>query len=499
MCKINIFWFVNIVFILFIGCHDFLEEKDPSNFNVDNYFTKPAHARASVNAIYNSLYPIHNQQSWLMTELRTGILNSTFAADGGFPSFRIVSELGMDADHPSLNVYWDSHYRGIGNANIAISQIPKITMDENEKTKILGEAKFLRAYFYFNLVRLFGDVPLITESITLDHSQLKPKRDPVELIYSLIVNDLKEAETSGLPFTSNSGKVSLGAVKSLLAKVYITMAGYPLNMGQEYYALAKKQAKEVIDSEEFYLFDNYEDFRKKENDNRGEYIFEVQFDELDMPSNALQIGLVPFKLGISAYSSEQGFSFARPEFINSYEANDLRADEKQFFYTKYTLESNRQDTINLGEYYIYKFFDENAHLYTARSGLNWQVIRYADILLDFAEASNEIEGPTEEGVLAVNLIRKRANIEELKIETLSKSEFESFIMKERWHEFCYESKIWFDMVRKRIGYDFEKDEIVDFVGYTFPGGKTLQEKHLLYPIPTTEIRNNPNLTQNNGY
>ncbi len=495
-CFIAIFGVISV--LLISGCQNFLEENDPSNFNVNNYFTKPAHATAAVNAIYTSMYPMHDQQAWLITELRTGMFNSTFSANGGFPSFRIVRDLAMSADHPSLQVFWDSHYRGIANANVSIHEIPRISMNESEKDNLLGEARFLRAYYYFNLVRIFGEVPLITKNVELDDPQLTPERASIEEIYSLIIDDLIAAENSGLPFSDKTGRVSVGAVKSMLAEVYLTMAGFPLQKGMEYFTLARDKAKEVIDSDQFYLFDSYDAFRTESMDNTGEYIFEIQFNEIDKPSNSLQIGLVPFKLGVSAYSSEQGFVFAQPEFVHSFEKGDIRGTEKQFFYSQFTSESNRSDTVNLGQYYVYKFFDENAHLNTARSGLNWPVIRYADVLLDFAEASNEINGVTAEAINAVNAIRSRANLPYLE-QSITQSEFRDAILKERWYENCFEFKNWFDMIRLRKALNYGDGSVVDYIGYTFPGGKTIQEKHLLFPIPTPELRNNPNLTQNNGY
>ncbi len=479
------------------ACDNFLSERDPSNFNKDNYFTQPSHAEGSVNAIYQSLYPIHTNQAWLITELRTGTLNSTFTANGGFPNFRIVRNLEMSADHPSVEVIWNSHYRGIGNANTSITEIPEIQMDEAQKSRLLGEARFLRAYYYFNLVRVFGEVPLIEQPVDLDSPELNPDRASVEAIYELIVEDLTTAEEAGLPFNNESGRVTLGAVKALLADVYLTMAGYPMQMGAEYYERARDKTQEVIDSQEYFLFDSHDAFRNKSQDNTGEHIFMVQFDELEQPSNALQIGLPPFKIGISAYSSEQGFTFAQTEFVESYETGDKRAEEKAFFFTNYTSESDRSDTVNLGGYYNFKFFDESAHLNTAQSGLNWQIIRYADVLLDFAEASNEISGPTPGAYEAVNGIRRRAGLSEYS--GLTQEEFREAIWKEQWHELYFEGEIWFDMVRTRKAFNYTDGVFDDYVGHTLEGGNTLGERELLFPLPTSEIRNNENLNQNDGY
>ncbi|MFS8616970.1 MAG: RagB/SusD family nutrient uptake outer membrane protein [Solitalea sp.] len=489
--------FYGLFGMLAAGCEDFLSEKDPSNFNRDNYFTQPSHAEAVVTAVYESLYPMHARQSWLITELRTGMLGSTSSADGGFPNFALVRTLKMSADHPSVEAIWESHYRGIGNANMAIQEIPGIQMDETAKNRLLGETHFLRAYYYYNLVRLFGPVPLITSPVDLGSADLYPSQAGPDEIYQLIVDDLKQAETSGFPFTSTSGRVTLGAVKALLADVYLTMAGYPLQLGTAYYQLARDKAKEVIDQGAYSLFDSYDAFRDPSVDNTGEYIFMVQFHETEQPSDALQYGLTPFKMGISRYASEQGFSYAERQFVESYDSDDIRARERVFFYKEYTAELDRTQPVLFNQYYTYKFFDEQAHLETARSGLNWQVIRYGDVLLDFAEASNELSGPDEDAYEAINQIRRRAGIPELS--GLSQTEFREAIWRERHHELYYEGKVWFDMVRTRKAFDFVNGTFNDYVGHPFVTGETLSERELLFPIPTAEIRNNPNLIQNKGY
>lgn len=227
------------------GCSDFLDESDPSSFTVENYFTKPEHARSSVNAIYLAMRdPIMNSgfggADWSMTEFATGLASTDL---GQAVNSYFVKDLRNTSDNAYSRDYWASYYKGIANANLSITKIPTITMDATEATKLLGEAHFLRAWYYFNLVRLFGSIPLITEPITLESEQLRPTQANPDDVYNLIVEDLKTAEAAGLPWADASGKVSTGAVKSLLAKVYLTMAGFPLQKGAEYYDLASKNPK----------------------------------------------------------------------------------------------------------------------------------------------------------------------------------------------------------------------------------------------------------------
>jgi hypothetical protein len=480
------------------SCKDFLEEPDKSNFTVDNYFTKPEHAESSVNSIYASLRDVtgggFNGAPWMMLEFATGLANTEL---GQAVNSIFVRNLVNNSDNTYGGTYWTSHYRGIANANLAIAKIPGITMDEAKKNMHLGEARFLRAYYYYNLVRIFGKIPLITEPVELNSPTLYPTPATEEQVYTQIVEDLTVAEASGLPYTDATGRVNLGAVKSLLADVYLTMAGYPLQKGAEYYQKAAAKANEVIQSGQFSLFTSYDDLHKVATKNRGEHIFMVQFSATIVNSNGLQVSIIPYNQGISAYSDETGAIFANKEFVESYEPGDKRVQEKQFYYKNYTLSSDRTKTVDLGGYYLYKHFDTEAHLSTTSSGLNWPLIRYAEVLLNFAESSNEASGPTAEAYEAVNKIRRRANLPDLA--NLTQEQFREAIWRERWHELSFENKTWYDMKRLRKAFNVTTRGFDDFVGHQFSYGPVLKERELLFPIPTAEIRNNKNLIQNPGY
>ena len=186
------------------------------------------------------------------------------------------------------------------------------------------------------------------------------------------------------------------------------------------------------------------------------------------------------------------------EFIGSYEPGDKRIKNGEFYYTKYTSNKNRNDTINLGAYYIYKFFDTDANLNTAKSSLNYPLIRYAQVLLTFAEAQNEAENTTsKEAYLYLNKIRERANL--IDLAGLTKDEFRKAVWMERYHELAFENKIWFDMARTHKVLNLTTGTFDDYVGHKFVYGPGLSERELLFPIPTSEINNNKNLVQNSGY
>jgi hypothetical protein len=483
------------------GCSKLLDQTDPSNFTAENYFTTPLQAQSSVNAIYASLSSIYSGgdgfggglSPWLMLEFSTGLANTEL---GEAVDNLNVRSLTNSSDNSEGLAWWVRSYKGIANANLAIAKIPGIAMDDAAKNKLLGQARFLRAFHYYNLVRIFGKVPLITTPVSLTSPDFFASQASVDSIYQAIVDDLTIAESSGLPATDASGRVSLGAVKSLLSSVYLTMAGYPLQKGTDYYQKASDKALEVIQSGNYSLFASYDQLHSPATNNQGEFIFQTQFTSLLSPS-FWQQAIVPYNKGISVYDAQAGAIFAEGTFVNSFESGDKRAEEKQFFFTSYTLRSDRTVTIDLGNHYIYKLFDSLAQNSTASSGLNWTLMRYAEVLLIHAEASNELSGPSAAAYDAVNAIRQRAHLTNLS--GLDQAQLRETIWREWWHELCYENKTWFNMVRLRKGYNVATGNFDDFVGHAFAYGPVLAEKDLLFPIPTSEIHNNKNLVQNPGY
>ncbi|MBC9915325.1 RagB/SusD family nutrient uptake outer membrane protein [Chitinophaga varians] len=479
------------------GCRKFLDESDPSNYTEDSYFTKPEHARASVNAIYAALRdPMSGDfggAAWTMTEFATGQAATDL---GQAVNSYYIKDLHNTADNGYGENYWRNYYKGITNANLSIAKIPQIKMDQTELKRLLGEAHFMRAWYYFNLVQLFANIPLVTEPVDLKSEQIRPKQAPTEDVYKLIVDDLIFAESAGLPWVDASGKASLGAVKSLLAKVYLTMAGYPLQKGAPYYDLAAKKAEEVLDSKQYKLFDTYYDLHNPAKKNVEENIFMIQYKTQVIPGSWQSL-IIPYNKNISAYSAETGGIYATEAFVKSYDPADLRAKEGQFFFTEFTNQDDRSQKVALGGYFLYKLFDVAAQTSTANSDLNWSLIRYADILLVYAEASNEVGGPGAKAYDAVNQIRTRATLPALT--GLTKDQFREAVWRERWYELCFENVTWFDMARLRKAFNLTTKGFDNYVGHKFSYGPVLTERELVFPIPSTELRNNPNLVPTKGY
>ena len=356
-------------------------------------------------------------------------------------------------------------------------------------------------------MRLWGDVPLITTPI-LDWKDpnVTAPRSSTESVYELIEADLLEAEAAGFPMTDGSGLASQAAVKSLLAKVYLTMAGQPLNKGAEYYQKAAAKAKEVIDyaianPAKIALFPNYNDLHDPAKENVLEHLFMIQY-AAGIANAGFQDKFLPNNTNITA-SGEVGTTVPFASFLSSYEAGDKRTEEKGFYFKNYYLGGGTGAPITLNRFYIYKHFDAVANGApppglpgTGNSGLNYPLIRFAEVLLVYAEAQNESGGPNAEAYNALKLIRDRAGLTTPAIGTFNQATFRDAVLRERWHELSYEGITWFDMMRLRKVYEPTTNTFVDFVGASM-NGTTLQEKHLLLPLPAADFRNNPNLQPNN--
>ncbi|HEY1199623.1 MAG TPA: RagB/SusD family nutrient uptake outer membrane protein [Niastella sp.] len=509
--KINsLYLFLICAFVVTsVGCKKWLveQDKDPSNLTPDIYYTLPGHADAAIAAAYAQTRFIGNgagifANNFSMLEMPTGTAKTE---TGQNTDLNNLIGLSYNGENVFILNWWTGLYSVIAQTNLVLDRVPGIKMDEAKKKQILGEAQFLRAWSYFYLVRLWGDVPLHTTSVL---TALDPKvyssRTSKDSIYMQVVTDLKAAEASGLPWTDASGRASLGAVKSLLAEVYLTMAGYPINKS-EYYKLAAEKANEVITSGKFSLFANYNSLHDESLENVQEQIFEIQYLG-GVANNGNQAILLPNFKDVSAYDTEVGSTTPSPHFVNSFEPGDLRTVDRQgFFYTSYY--SGGDGALKtLSDPYIYKHFDAGANgtsgkKGTANSGLNWMNMRYAQVLLTFAEAQNKVGGPTQEALDALKKIRDRAGLTTGNLSSYNQASFELAVWRERWHELCYEGVTWFDMVRLKKAYNMTSNSFENFAGYKFPdNGPSLAEKHLLFPLPTLEMQNNPNLRpQNDGY
>jgi hypothetical protein len=490
------------------GCSDFLDEEDPSNIAPETFFAVPEDAEAAVHGIYENLR-FHGDGTGIFSanfQMLDALSGTAETETGQNSDLNNLYGFQHTGDNLHLQQWWRQLYDGVANANLAIEKIPTIPgITEASVTKWVGHAKLMRALHYFWLVRLWGDVPLLTQPIfTWTDPNVNAPRSSTESVYALIEQDLLDAEAAAFPMTDASGLASQAAVKSLLAKVYLTMAGSPLNKGNEYYLKAAAKAKEVIDyakgnQKQIGLFTTYDSLHMPTVENIKEHIFMIQYAAGIANAN-YQSYYLPNNTNITA-SGEVGTTVPTAAFLASYEPGDLRTQEKGFFFKEYFLGGGTGDPTTLNRFYIYKHFDTPANgapglSGTGNSALNYPLIRYAEVLLIYAEAQNESGGINAEAYAALKAVRDRAGLTTPDIGTFSQSSFREAVWRERWHELSYEGITWFDMIRLRKVYDATSNTFVDFAGAVL-NGAALAEKHLLLPLPAADFRNNPNLAPNN--
>ena len=493
----NIFITGIILVVSLSSCKKFLEENPTGSLTPQSNLTSPEIARAFANSGYSNLTVLDQGSGGYggnTAELMEFMTGKAFG-NAQTESFRYYN-LTYDAQSFYFDSWWQGLYQGIANCNLAIQKINEIAQNVVTKNNELAEVHALRAFYYFYLVRMYGDVPKITNTVS-NLGDVRVVRSPVKQIYDeIIIPDLLLAESSALPWQDNTGQLSLGAVKSLLADVYLTYAGFPVQGGLQYYVESAKRSKEVIDKGGYILFPEYRDMINPANKNKGEFIWQVQF-AAGINDNDLTAKALPQYLDIAAYSDEFGGLVPTSQFIASYPAGDKRIQQRQYFYTRDT-KNNSTDSISLGGYYIYKWYDRNAVKITAHSDLNYTIYRLADVMLMYAEASNRaVSGPNSTAIAYVNNIRQRAQL--TPIGTMSQDLFEKEVWTQRYLELCYEGKTWFDMLRTRKVRNDITTNYDEFVGHINTWGKTLTTKQLLFPIPAREVNNNTNLVQNPGF
>ncbi|MDD4778067.1 MAG: RagB/SusD family nutrient uptake outer membrane protein [Fermentimonas sp.] len=496
---------VSLVVIL-SSCNDFLEEEPKTFLSPDFYFTSEAQLVAAVNGVYTYLDDIFisqieiGSQTYLFLELLSGYADRPYS--GSWIGLSQAISLDVKEDNSYLQIYWQSHYTAIENCNSILENFDKMTpeiISESKKNMLFGEVYFLRAFNYFNQVRMFGEIPLKVTS-TKSLSDVVSELSSIDAVYAQIESDLLKADSLMVngPWASGEGRVARGAVKSLLAKVYLTMAGYPLQKGNEYNQKAYDQAKAVVQSKQFYLFDNYADLREPSNENSGEYIFMIQ-RESQYAGSPTHFNTLPYPgpaTPISAIGSMGGGMGPALSFYGSYPEGDLRLEEKAYYYTKHETLDNPDVIVEFGRPYIYKFWDQAA-AETGNSGRNYSLIRYADVLLVLAEAKARLDGGTTSDAAAIDAyyeVRSRALPDEGKPASISVDN----ILKERYWELCFEGQTWYDLIRTRKAFNVTTGNIVDMVGYNAPGhpeGRPFKESDLLFPYPLREKRLNPNLTR----
>ena len=489
------------------SCHEeFLEPEVYSQMSPENFYQNKSDVQSAIVGVYASLQnPSYYYRGFSLSMIsRTTNLLSGYW-DSPIDDFSYENDNGPHTGF--WNVAWDLNNR----ANTVLNRLKNASVEEEFKTRIEAEARFLRALNYFNLVRTFGHIPkILDETVGLDN--LKVKQVSRDEIYQLIIDDLKFAE-SELPegySNANKGRATKWAAKTVLGKVYLTRAGYKLNYDNEqlekgdskYYQMAADKLNEVITSGSFELWENYMDAFKNENENGKESIFEVQFGKgltgttSWPPTQAEGAPYTPIFApnGWGKTYKSWRTLYSPMEFYQGFSDQDERKQEA--FIDSYISASG--DTVKLGSYpldqpHVLKLMsdiqDAQNPQFDQQHWRDWEdnfpVFRYANVLLLYSEALTGLEGATADARWGINQVRERAELDP--VTTTNKDTLMKRILVERRHELFIEGKGWFDLVR--FGELLNEE-------YANPGATI---RNYLWPIPYQAIQVNPNLEQNPNY
>ncbi|WP_215223594.1 RagB/SusD family nutrient uptake outer membrane protein [Echinicola shivajiensis] len=471
-----------ILTALCLGCAD-LERYPLNSIGAPEFWATSDDATLAINGVYNVL--AHNQMYRDFMRHSDALVDNAYSQWSYNHYLEISEGRGFDASSVWPLNFWRKSYEGIVRANEVLLNVPEIQMEENTKNRILGEASFLRALFYFHLTNLYGDVPLVLTKQTVEESLVG--RNPKSEVLTQILSDIDVA-INNLPDSygpSNLGRATKGAAIALKSRVHLY---------NKQYSEAIQAANQVTAlGYDLLPTGSYKDmFLPALENNSTESIFEVQFlgktgtGGVGSAFNASS-GAIP-AFGTPPYSPLQ-------ELVDVYEAGDIRKDitilqEGQTFAGE-AFDPIRSET----GFALIKGVIEDPTI-TDDGDANFIVFRYAEILLNLAEAENELNGPTSVAYDAVNKIRNRAGLDDLPA-GLTKDQLRIAIKKERRLELAFEGHYYFDILRYGAAdLQASMENVTSVIGHE----RVYDSKLLMWPVPQNEINIDENLLpQNTGW
>lgn len=515
------------------SCEKQLTEKPFSFLTPNNFYLNESDARTAINGVYAELYSwdMYMQPFWNLN-----ILDDDHVS--GADWFLGTSGAGNPMGYWGVDGPWNGCFKIISRANTVLENVTLINtdIDHEVKGRILGEAYFLRAWAYFQLVQMYGGVPIRTESLSANSNQNVPRAKIVDN-YELIVEDLKKAEQMLFPVghakAGEPGRVNRGVAKGFLAKVYLTIASAGLANGSvtvrggqdngyytypkkvvagfegvdsnKYFQLAADKALELINDEEYELFDNWENIWSMASRNTKENMWQLQ----SLAGSAFVNNLHNYFNARSTFGT--GAVWLSNNHYKDYEENDHRVlkgithnyqalNGVYVFYpsweaSKYKnlngITYNNNGTTSDKAYTIKYASVTNPDL--ANSDAYLPLLRYAEIYLIYAEAANEVHhGPTVEAYKKLNKVVERAKATAAPA-GMNQQEFRSFVLAERAREFALEGVRKFDLLRWGIYLDVMNKISLGQNNIS----KIRTQKNLLMPIPLDEINSNTMIKENN--
>jgi len=495
---------ISVVFALcwgLTGCDKTINKEPLAQINTSNAYVTAADAADAVTAAYTQL----GANNWCCSYIQNGFMYwvlgnvaSDDAEKGGESGSdqlyaKQIALFNIPTDNDAVRFAWSSQYIGVHRANLVLDHVVDIDMDENLKNQYLAEAKFLRAFYYFNLVRTFGDVPLILQS-TLETYDLT--RTPKDEVYAQIIKDLEEA-AQVLPSkrdyaAADRGRATRGAAWAYLGKVYLYMKNFP--KAEEWFG-------KVIQSGDYSLDPDYLNIFMRAGETDDEQIFQAQFDN-DQGAQPLnnQIGIV---LGSRARGG-WGFNCPTQDFVDAFELGDPRLKQSVYKNGDIMPDGETADVGNSTTGYLsmkayVPAYEKINGGYQA--GRDLLLMRLGKVLLWYAEAANE-NGHTAEALKALNKVRERARQGHPgvlpDITETNKAALRKIIWHEQRVEFGQEYERFFELVRQGRAGDVMRAYAAKY--HTAKGAGFRDGVNEIFPIPQTEIDlSGGKIVQNNGY
>jgi hypothetical protein len=473
--------------IVLASCSDMLDLKPKTELAADSYFQTAEQFGAALNGAYATLQEGDMYGNWyVFSEIPSD--NTRNQLSGSVTDQDEFDKFYIRTTNPYIASFWNMSYKGISRVNTVLGRIDNVSIDPALSDRYKRECKFLRALMYFNLVRVYGDVPLVLKEISISESY-DLVREPADAVYRQIVDDLKEAEALPASYSADGdiGRATSGAAKALLGKVYLTLNSY-----QE----AETKLAEVVNTSAYALLENtpgslnrdgYAAVFNPNNHNSRETVFEVQFKKggfgegSPFPNN-----FAPENSGtnVVALGSTGGNNIPETDVYEAYEEGDLRRD----FSMSLGYYDARADNTWVDSRYVNKYLD--IPYQSGDSNNNFPVIRYADVMLMYAEALN-LNGKTAQACDYLNRVRRRGfgyqttETSPVDIRTSDRGEFLLAVEHERRVELAFEGHRWFDLVRTGRAL-----EVLTSKGFK------LNASNLVCPVPQKQIDVNPKLVQN---
>ena len=460
------------------GCGSLLDKEPTGVESSVNFLKTESQAILATNAVYDAAAWRFSQEifEWFLGDVVSDDSEKGGESAADWAELQQLKDFRGNAANSISFGRWSEFYQGIYRANVVIERVPTINMEAKLRARLVGEAKFLRAFFYFQLVKTFGGVPLITKP--LNPNEYCQARAPIQAVWAQIETDLKEAaealpEKSEYPATE-MGRATRGAANSLLAKAYIF---------QSKWAEAMAASATVIQSGEYDLQANYADIFKKANENGIESIFEIQHIQIATSDygdlNEGQETSIYQGSRNATYFTGWGFNLPTQDFVDEFESNDPRLKATVIFngdilYEGTPAQQKADNGSSTTGYAARKYLYEYQPIVpeVSNAPANWRSIRFADVLLFHAEAANEL-GNSTASLESLNRVRKRASMPAVTV--TGKEDLRKAIYHERRVELGLEGHRFFDLVRQG-----RAAEVLGKNGF-------VAGKHEYFPIPQLEL------------